>query len=197
MFKNLEKIRDVARDIARKYHTLSAEELDELTRILVPMKFLKGDQILGEGEVGKYMYFVNKGLVRQYYFKNGKDLTEHFSYENMMVICIESFVKQEPTRLLVEAMEPTIVFGIPHDELEELAARNHNISMLYRRIFEVALIDSQVKADMMRFETAQERYIRLFRSQPQIFQRAPLIHIASFLQMTPETLSRVRSSVAI
>ena len=89
----MDKRRDVARDLARIYQTLPADSLDRLSEILVPMKFAKGEQILQEGEICRYMYYVYKGFVRQYYFKNGKDLTEHFSYEGKMVICIESFFK--------------------------------------------------------------------------------------------------------
>ena len=65
--------------------------------------------------------------------------------------------------------------------------------MFYRKILEKSLITSQVKADSWRFETARERYNRLMANQPEVVKRAPLLHIASYLLMTPETLSRVRS----
>lgn len=191
----MDKRRDVARELARIYQTLPVESLDRLSEILVPMKFAKGEQILQEGEVCRYMYYVYKGFVRQYYFKNGKDLTEHFSYEGKMVICIESFFKQEPTRLLVEAQENTWVYGLPYLALEELSKEDYNIAVFYRKILEVSLIDSQIKADLQRFESAQDRYRRLITNQPEIFRRAALNQIASFLQMTPETLSRVRSQI--
>ena len=67
--------KDFARELARVYHTLSSEDLEALAEILVPMKFNKGEQVLREGEVCQYMYFVVRGLVRQYYFKNGKEMT--------------------------------------------------------------------------------------------------------------------------
>ncbi|MCQ2237834.1 MAG: Crp/Fnr family transcriptional regulator [Bacteroidaceae bacterium] len=191
----MDKRRDVARDLARIYQTLPTESLDRLSEILVPMKFAKGEQILKEGEVCRYMYYVYRGFVRQYYFKNGKDLTEHFSYEGKMVICIESFFKQEPTRLLVEAQENTWIYGLPYLALEELSKEDYNIAVFYRKILEVSLIDSQIKADLQRFESAQDRYRRLIANQPEIFRRAALNQIASFLQMTPETLSRVRAQI--
>ncbi len=191
----MDKRRDVARDLARIYQTLPADSLDRLSEILVPMKFAKGEQILQEGEICRYMYYVYKGFVRQYYFKNGKDLTEHFSYEGKMVICIESFFKQEPTRLLVEAQENTWIYGLPYTGLEELSKEDYNIAVFYRKILEVSLIDSQIKADLQRFESAQDRYRRLISNQPEIFRRAALNQIASFLQMTPETLSRVRAQL--
>ncbi|MBF1563573.1 MAG: cyclic nucleotide-binding domain-containing protein, partial [Prevotella salivae] len=69
--------RDIARELARKYSTMTHEELDELESILVPMKFSKGEMILEEGEVCENIYYIDKGLIRQFYFKNGKEVTEH------------------------------------------------------------------------------------------------------------------------
>ncbi|MDO4956904.1 MAG: Crp/Fnr family transcriptional regulator [Bacteroidales bacterium] len=190
----MDKRHDIARELARAYCTVSPEALTKLGEILVPLRFSKGEQVLKEGEVCQYMYYIEKGFLRQYYFKNDKDLTEHFSFEGNMVICIESFLKQEPTHLLVEAMETTIAYGIPYKEIEELSKTDNEISHLYRKIFETSLILSQIKADNLRFETAQDRYRLMLEKYPEILRRAPLNQIASFLQMTPETLSRVRAA---
>ncbi len=189
--------RDAAREIARIYCTLTPMAIDVLADMLVPFKYSKGDVILPEGKVCRYMYFVEKGMVRQYYYKNGKDVTEHFSYEGRIVICIESFLKQEPSRLIVEALENTVLYGIPYDDLQTLAVRNAEIELLFRKIMEHALISSQVHADSQRFENASERYQRLLQTKPEIVLRAPMIHVASYLQMSPETLSRVRGANAV
>ena len=66
--------RDVARELARRYRTLTPEELDTMERLLVPMRYAKGDIILKEGDTCKYIYFISKGLVRQFYFKNGREV---------------------------------------------------------------------------------------------------------------------------
>ena len=187
-------IRDVARELARKYSTMTHSELDILESILVPRKYLKGQMILSEGEVCKDLLYVAKGMTRQFYFKNGKELTEHMSVEGGIVMCIESLFKEEPTRLQIEALEPTWVFAMPKARLEEVALHNVNIQILYRKILEESLIVSQVHADLVRFETSQDRYQKMCKIMPQVILRAPLIYIASYLQMTPETLSRVRSS---
>ena len=78
-----------------------------------------------------------------------------------------------------------------------MALHNVNIQLLYRKILEESLIISQVHADLVRFETAQDRYKRLCKMSPQLVLRAPLNFIANYLQMTPETLSRVRSSTLL
>ena len=82
--------RDVARELARRYSTMTHEELDLLESILVPMKFAKNEMILREGETCTNIYWVVKGLVRQFYYKNGKEVTEYMATENSIVMCIES-----------------------------------------------------------------------------------------------------------
>ena len=149
--------REVARELARKYSTMTHEELDVLESVLVPMKFSKGEIILREGEVCRNIYYVDKR----------------------------------------QALEPSYVYALPKHRLEQVALHNVNIQILYRKILEESLVISQVMADLVRFETAQERYRKFCKLAPQIVLRAPLVYVASFLQMTPETLSRVRSSTLL
>ena len=186
---------EIARKIAEVNYPLSRESVHALAEIVVCKKYRKGEIVLKEGEVCKAMLFIEKGLLRQFYYKYDKDLTEHIGYENGMIICIESYFKQEPTRLMVETLESSVVWEIPKNQVEELASKYNDIEQLYRKIIEHSLIESQVKADTLRFEPAHERYNKLLRLHPEILKRAPLVYIASLLQMTPETLSRVRSSL--
>ena len=187
--------RDIARELARKYSTMTHDELDVLEDLLVPVKYGKGERILSEGEVCTDISYIEKGLVRQYYIKNGKEVTEHLGVDHSIFMCIESLFKEEPSHLQVEALEPTLVYILPKAKLEAAAMRNVNIQMLYRKILEESLIQSQVHADLMRFETAPNKYKRLCEMNPQVVLRAPLTYIANYLQMTPETLSRIRSNV--
>lgn len=189
--------RDIARELARKYSTMTHDELDILEGILEPVKYGKGEMILTEGEVCRGISYIEKGLVRQFYHKNGKEVTEHLGVDHTIFMCIESLFKEEPTLLQVEALEATLVYILPKSKLEAAAIRNVNIQMLYRKILEESLIQSQVHADLMRFETAPNKYKRLCELNPQVVLRSPLTYIASYLQMTPETLSRIRSGVLL
>lgn len=196
-FKNMPLTRDIARELARKYSTMTHEELDVLESLLVPIKYSKGEKILQEGEICRNISYIERGLIRQFYFKNGKEVTEHLGVDHSIFMCIESLFKEEPTRLQVEALEPTLVYALPKARLEAAAMRNVNIQMLYRKILEESLIQSQIHADLVRFESAPNRYKRLCDLNPQVVLRAPLTYIANYLQMTPETLSRIRSGVLI
>ena len=153
--------RDIARELARRYSTMTHDELDILESILVSQKYAKGEMILKEGEICRQFLYIDKGLVRQFYFKHGKEVTEHLGQEHTIVM------------------------------------HNVNIQILYRKILEESLIISQIHADLVRFETAQDRYKKLCKLCPQVVLRAPLVYIASYLQMTPETLSRVRASTLL
>ena len=186
---------DFVRTLASMYHvTLSKESIHALAAVIVCKKHKKGERVLDAGSVCDCLRFIEKGMLRQFYFKYDKDLTEHIGYEISMVVCLESYFKQEPTRLMIEALEPTVLWELKKEDMERLSEEKFDIGTLYRRFFEQSLIESQVKADILRFEPAHERYLRLLKKHPEILKRAPLVYIASFLQMTPETLSRVRSS---
>lgn len=189
--------RDIARELTRKYSTMTHEELDTLESILVPMKFAKGEMIIKDGEICENLYYIDKGLVRQFYFKNGKEVTEHLGEDRTIFMCIESLFKETPSHLQVGALEPCLIYALPKHHLESVALHNVNIQILYRKILEESLILSQVHADLVRFETAGDRYKKMCKLMPQVVLRAPLVFIASYLQMTPETLSRVRASTLI
>jgi len=178
-----------------RFPEMSIEGRRQIENILIREEYPKGAIALNEGEVAHEIVFVGKGMLRQYYYKNGKDVTEHFSYEGCIVMCIESFLKQVPTKLIVETLEPVVLYMLPRDMLFKLAKENWEINMFYQKILEYSLIVSQIKADSWRFESARERYNLLLETHPEIIKRAPLAHIASYLLMTPETLSRVRSGV--
>ena len=167
-----------------RFPEMSIEGRRQIENILIREEYPKGAIALNEGEVAHEIVFVGKGMLRQ-----------HFSYEGCIVMCIESFLKQVPTKLIVETLEPVVLYMFPRDMLFKLAKENWEINMFYQKILEYSLIVSQIKADSWRFESARERYNLLLETHPEIIKRAPLAHIASYLLMTPETLSRVRSGV--
>ena len=189
--------RDIARELARRYSTMTHDELDILESVLVPKKYSKGEMVLKEGEVCTSIIYIHKGLLREFYFKNKKEVTEYLAVEGTIMMSIESLFKEVPSSLQIEALETSVIYELPKKKLEEVALHNVNIQILYRKILEESLILSQVHADLVRFESAENRYRRMCKLTPQVILRAPLVYIASYLQMTPETLSRVRSTALL
>lgn len=189
--------RDIARELARRYSTMAHDELDILESILVPMRFSRGEKIVDQGDVCDSIYYVDRGMVREYYFKNHKEVTEYIAVDGNIFMCIESLFREEPSQLIAESLETSYVYALPKKRLEEVALHNVNIQILYRKILEESLIISQRRADLLRFESAKDRYRKFYKLNPKMIMKAPLVYIASYLQMTPETLSRVRSAVAL
>lgn len=191
-----DKPREIASEICRLHNvTLNNDNLRRLADILVPMKLIRGKQPVKEGEVCDYIFYVKYGLLVQTYEKNNTTVTENIACEGDFTVCIESFFNREPSRLSLTTLEPSIIYGIPYDKLFELAHTSYEICQLIFAFQQTMLFIFQQRADALRFETAHDKYVRLVNEKPEIVRRAPMHNIASFLQMTPETLSRVRSQV--
>ncbi|MDR1259584.1 MAG: Crp/Fnr family transcriptional regulator [Tannerellaceae bacterium] len=176
-------------------HAISEDAADKLASILIHKEVRKNECLLREGEINNLMYYVKDGLLRQFCYKNGKEITEHFASEDSILISIDSFFNQKPTNTRIEALEPVELYGIPYLPLMELVRDCREINSLYRCIIETMLTNIQKKIYEFQFETANERYMRLLKERPDIIQRVPLVHIASYLIMSPETLSRVRAGI--
>jgi CRP-like cAMP-binding protein len=177
------------------YPEMSVEARHLLAIALIRYDFPKGHTLLKQGDVARSIVFVAKGMMRRYYFKEGRDLSEHFAYEGQPLFAIESFFNQSPSRLIIETLEDAVVYRLPFEKLQRLTHDNWELNLFYRKMLERALVIAQEKADSWRFENVSERYIRLARTHPEILKRVPQKYIASYLLMTPETLSRVRSEV--
>lgn len=149
--------------------------------------------LLKENTIADYIYFIEKGIARIFYYKHGKEITEWIALDEQFFLSIISFFNRIPSRLNIHVIEPSLVFGIHHDKLMQLASRYHAVETLLRKMITGSLILSQIRMDSIQFETALQRYEKLLNTTPQIVQRVPLTYIASFLGITLETLSRIRA----
>jgi CRP-like cAMP-binding protein len=158
-----------------------------------PIPAAKDKFLLNENTISDYIYFVRKGVIRIFYLKNGKEITEWLATDNQFFLSISSFFQRTPSKLMIQTIESSEVSGIHFDDLMELADKYHEVERFLRKTVTYSLILSQNRMESIQFETAQQRYERLIRQFPEIIRRVPLSHIASFLGITAETLSRIRS----
>jgi CRP-like cAMP-binding protein len=154
----------------------------------------KDHYLVREHTVSDYIYFIKKGIARIYYYKNDKEITEWIAMDEQFFLSITSFFERIPSYLIIQTIEPSEVYGIHHNDFMSLAEQYHDVERLLRKMVTRSLILSQIRMDSIQFETAQQRYERLLKNSPYIIQRVPLSYIASFLGVTLETLSRIRSS---
>lgn len=187
---------DIINRISEKYNVvLSNQSIKEFASLLESREHSKNEIILEDGLVSQYMYVIEKGIIRQFYYKDGRDITEHFSCEGDIATCIESLFQKQPTRLNIEAVEASVLYLLNYEKFKYLTNKHSDINKLYQSILEYKLIISQRKADSWRFESSRERYERFCKEYPIVAKRASIAHIASYLLMTPETLSRVRAGI--
>lgn len=149
--------------------------------------------LVRENAVAHHLFYLKKGIARIYYFKNEKEITEWIALDNQFFFSIISFFEQKPSKLIIQTIEAANVLGIHHDKLMALCDQYHDIERWFRKAITGSLILSQYRMDSIQFETAQQRYEKLLANNPTIIQRVPLSYIASFLGITQETLSRIRS----
>jgi CRP-like cAMP-binding protein len=173
---------------------LSKESMEKFLSAWKHWSVPKDHFLLKEHFISDYIYFIEKGVARIFYHKNEKEITEWIAMDQQFFLSITSFFQRTPSHLMIHTLEPSEVYGIHHDDFMKLADQYHAIERLLRKMVTGSLILSQIRMASIQFETAQQRYDRLLKNSPKIVQRVPLSYIASFLGVTLETLSRIRSS---
>lgn len=174
---------------------LSPEAIGILDSIVRVVKLSKGEYLQLEGNVSKHWGIVAEGLVRVYYMEGEEEITEQLIRENEDFMDYDSFLDQTPSRRFIQMIEPTTLFLISRLECEEACANNLELRRLFRRMMECKLLYVMRKTQQSIFKSAKERYDDLIARKPDLILRVPSVYIASFLGVTPETLSRIRSNV--
>lgn len=153
--------------------------------------------LLREGQVCGHLYFANKGLMRFFITtSDGKDTTKFFTPEHQLFTSQQSFSTQTPARENIEALEDTELLAISHAALQRIYDNVPKWNALIRRVLQdVNGMTERIYMDSITI-TAEERYRRLLEDEPEIALRAPLKHIASYLGVTPESLSRIRKKLS-
>ena len=185
---------DTLENEIKKISVLSPEVMKEFVSMWQEWKLPKDHLLVRSHEVCDYIFFIKKGLARIFYYKHEKEITEWIAMDDEFFLSILSFFERTPSQLLIQTLEPSEVMGIHYKDLMQLAAKYHEVETLFRKMLSKSLILSQIRMDSIQFETAHQRYDNLLKRRPAIVQRVPLTFIASFLGVTIETLSRIRSA---
>ena len=174
-------------------HPVSAKAEKALFEICNEMHFKKGSDIQEIGHTCKTLYFVKNGCVRIYYFKEDIDITESFEFENAFVARAESLFTGKPSLKAIQAIEDTTLIGIDSTKLFKLFDSYPDLERLFRKIIETSYVNTVNRIESLQFNTAEERYFNLLKDHKNILQRIPLKFIASYLGITPVSLSRIRA----
>ncbi|MDP9957549.1 CRP-like cAMP-binding protein [Epilithonimonas hungarica] len=168
---------------------------EEFTRKNIRTEYKKKDIILKVGEVENYLSFVETGTARLFFEKENKDLTIRFVFNYQYLTAYDSFTQRTPSRCHVEALTDMVVWRVHYDDLQELY-RTHTVGNLIGRLTVEALYVEKLNREFSFLsDTAEERYLKLMKEQPDLFQKIPLKHIASYMGITPQALSRIRKRI--
>ena len=146
-------------------------------------------------QVANKIYFVEKGIARTFYYKNGKDITYWIAPEGEFVGSMASFFMRTSSNKLVETIEHCTLWEFEYQKLESLFSSSQELEKVGRRFANYAIALMEERFDNLHFNTAKERYQLLMKNQSELINRIPLGMIASYLGITQETLSRIRSQV--
>jgi CRP/FNR family transcriptional regulator len=158
-------------------------------------KWKAGETVLSEGQVCTDIFFINKGAMRLYYLKNDEEVNTYFAFEGKLMFNYESFLTRKPMKYYIQALEDTEAFVISYDVIQKETDKFYNWKQLGLIITEQSYLQLVQRVESFLFMTAEERYLDLIKTYPNIFERVPLYHIASYLGITGPSLSRIRKNI--
>ncbi|MFB9864293.1 helix-turn-helix domain-containing protein [Rufibacter immobilis] len=177
----LEAIRPITPDLKEEFYEHA-----------ITLELQEGEHLLRQGERCHHMYFIRKGALMAYSQHRQKQITTYISVENEFVSSLSGLYGQQPSREAIIAVEPTLLVGVHTDILLGWYDRYFDLNYIIRQVYENYYRDAQERSHVVRIGNAKERYLYFVKSKPGFLDRLPMECVASFLDMKPETLSRIR-----
>lgn len=172
--------------------TTSLQLLDKMEKFT----FRKGDFIVQEDERNSNFYIISKGIWRGHYLNDGVDVSVWFASEGEAIFSSWGYIENTPSLVSIEAMCDSDLYGISKAELESFYSSSAEFANFGRRLFEQQFLSLENWLISGGSPRAKERYLNLLEENPELLQYVPLKHIASYLWVTPQSLSRIRSELS-
>lgn len=175
---------------------ISLEEVEYCNEKIKVKKVPKGGVLLRAGEICNDTFFVNEGLLRMYSIdKNGKEHILHFAPENWILVDRSSLYLNQPSYYYIDAVVETEVLILSPEYFEFLGKKQPSLYSRQNILLHNHISSLQKRITQLLGATAEERYVDFLKTYPNIFERVPQWMIASYLGITPESLSRVRKEL--
>ncbi|MCF6348511.1 MAG: Crp/Fnr family transcriptional regulator [Flavobacteriaceae bacterium] len=174
---------------------LSEEEQNILFSKFKPLRLNKGDYFVKTGEISKYLAFIIKGCMYCSYNKDGIEVVDEFSFEKDFIADYGNMLKSQPSDKDIKCLEDCELMVISFEDLKKIYDLGQTFEKIGRIITESLFLNWHDKSKSLLLDDAQERYLKLIKNKPNLQQRVPQYLIASYLGVSPETLSRVRRKI--
>ena len=155
-----------------------------------------GDYFLHQGKISTQIAFIEKGLFRLFYLNDGKETTTCFCKENNITCSFQSLLTQQPSDKAIQAVEDSKIIYFSYNALQEFYRKDLFWQQVGRLAAENEFIITEGYNRFLNDLSAKERYLQILENDPELLQRVPLNYLASYLQITPETLSRIRKKIS-
>ena len=175
------------------YFPLSAEAQESLSFCFKETVLSKEKYLVKKGQICSQLYFLEQGAVRGFYHAESKEITHWFGFENNFVTSFYSFTTAKPAVEYIQLLEYSVLWSISKEDMIKLCNQYHEVERLVRIAYENYYVRLEERFVNSHFKTAGELYENLLKQAPHIVERVPLGYIASYLGISQETLSRVRS----
>ncbi|MCI4668877.1 MAG: Crp/Fnr family transcriptional regulator [Bacteroidia bacterium] len=154
--------------------------------------FAKEEMIVQEGQSPEKIFYIQQGSARAFYLKDGRDITDWFAFEKEFIVPISNFFLDQPSLHYIQSQEESLILSLSKADVKRLAENYREFDRLEKEVITRTMLSLQRRIVSMQFENARQKYENLLAERPDITQRIPLTHIASYLGITLETLSRIR-----
>lgn len=175
--------------------SLNSKELAQIENAFSFRKIPKKHRLAKEGEIATELYFLNKGILRLLYNNDGDEITAFIFSENLFASSYDSFLQQKPSVQILEALEDCELLVLNRESLYELYEKVPKMNILARIVAEQRFINAQNILSSYILKNPEQRYLDFAKANPEILQRVPQHIIASFLGITPVSLSRIRNRI--
>jgi len=173
------------------------EDFNLTTTLMIPKKLRKRQYLLQEGDVCKWLAFISKGCLRHFSVdESGTEHIQRFGIEGWWMVDLESFQSHRPSTENIDALEDSELLLIDHDALTELSRAAPAWDRYYKVVLEEEFKAARARISDFVSVSPKERYLRFVETYQSLFQRVPLHHIASYLGITPQSLSRIRKELS-
>lgn len=188
---------DLLRQHIRKRVELTDDEFQRCTKYFIPKKLRKGQFLLQSGEVCRHVAFVSSGCLRQYSIDlNGEEHVVQFAMEDWWISDMLSALTGQPATFNIDALENSELLLLESKLQEKLCAEIPKFERFFRLLLQNSFIAKERRITASLSQSAEEQYLSLMNTYPQLAQRVPLHQIASYLGITPQSLSRIRKELA-